>query len=106
MNHFEQVGGILVAIRCLDEGVDIPLINKAVIVSSSQSEREFIQRRGRALRRAPGKNFAYLFDFLMETSDGEILNTKELERLLEFSRDAFNQEPYIRLMYMKEAALH
>ena len=95
--HFTNSGGILLAIRMLDEGVDIPLINKAIIVSSSQSEREFIQRRGRVLRRAQGKYLAELFDFLMLDSQGGVLSENELVRLLHFAEDALNQEPYIKL---------
>ena len=44
----------LVAIRCLDEGVDIPAIQNAVILASSSNPRQFIQRRGRILRQYPG----------------------------------------------------
>jgi superfamily II DNA or RNA helicase len=98
MNHFRNSGGVLVAIRCLDEGVDIPLINKAIIVSSSQSQREFVQRRGRVLRPAPNKYIAHLHDFLMETPTGEILASSELERLIEFAEDALNQEPFTDLV--------
>ena len=47
---------ILVSIRCLDEGVDIPDVSHALILASSQNPRQFIQRRGRVLRRAPGKS--------------------------------------------------
>ena len=46
----------LVAIRCLDEGVDIPAIQTAVILSSSGNPRQFIQRRGRVLRPHPVRN--------------------------------------------------
>ena len=101
LSHYERVGGILLAIRCLDEGVDLPLINKAIIVSSSASPREFIQRRGRILRTHPGKNLAMLFDFLMEDVNGSILMPTELERLTEFAEDAINKEPYIRLKYLR-----
>jgi superfamily II DNA or RNA helicase len=38
----------MIAIRCLDEGVDIPVCDSAILLSSSRSTREFIQRRGRA----------------------------------------------------------
>ena len=44
---FEQSGGVVVAIRCLDEGVDIPATSHALILASSRNPREFIQRRGR-----------------------------------------------------------
>ncbi len=56
---------ILLAIGCLDEGVDIPVCDAAIFVSSSTSERQFIQRRGRVLRKSPGKTRAYVFDYLV-----------------------------------------
>lgn len=55
----------LVAIRCLDEGVDIPAIQTAVILASSGNPRQFIQRRGRVLRPSPGKNRATIFDMIV-----------------------------------------
>ncbi len=55
---------ILLAKRVLDEGVDIPSTREAFIVASSTVEREWIQRRGRILRRHPGKAHAVLHDFL------------------------------------------
>ncbi len=61
-HYFSINGGILVSIRCLDEGVDIPETTHALILASSKNPREFIQRRGRILRKSAGKHFAYLFD--------------------------------------------
>jgi DNA phosphorothioation system restriction enzyme len=57
----------LVAIRCLDEGVDIPSVERAFILSSSSNPKEFVQRRGRVLRqsRATGKKYAYIYDFIV-----------------------------------------
>ena len=55
---------VLTAIRCLDEGVNIPNIQTAFILSSSQNPKEFIQRRGRLLRKAPGKEKAVIYDFV------------------------------------------
>jgi DNA phosphorothioation system restriction enzyme len=55
----------LVAIRCLDEGVDIPETKTAFILASSSNPRQFIQRRGRVLRRAPGKDLAKIHDFIV-----------------------------------------
>ena len=56
---------VLIAIKCLDEGIDIPACDVAVFVSSSTSERQFIQRRGRVLRTAPGKQGAQIYDYLV-----------------------------------------
>ena len=54
----------LVAIRCLDEGVNIPSIKTAFILASSTNPKEYIQRRGRVLRTFPGKKRAVIFDFI------------------------------------------
>lgn len=54
----------LVAIRCLDEGVNIPSIRTAFILASSTNPKEYVQRRGRVLRKSPGKHHAVIFDFI------------------------------------------
>lgn len=54
----------LIAIRCLDEGVNIPSIEKAFILASSTNPKEYVQRRGRVLRLAEGKQHAVIFDFV------------------------------------------
>ena len=60
------VGGLqaLVAIRCLDEGVNIPAIRRAFILASTTNPKEYIQRRGRVLRLSEGKQCAYIYDFI------------------------------------------
>ncbi|BAY20735.1 helicase domain-containing protein [Calothrix sp. NIES-2100] len=88
----------LVAIRCLDEGVDIPAIQTAVILSSSGNPRQFIQRRGRVLRPHPGKERAIIYDMIVlppdldrETIEVERnLLKKELRRFVEFADLADN----------------
>ena len=55
---------VLVAMRCLDEGIDIPEARRGVILASTQNPRQFVQRRGRLLRTAPGKESAELLDVL------------------------------------------
>ncbi|HIK26756.1 MAG: DNA phosphorothioation system restriction enzyme [Oscillatoriaceae bacterium SKW80] len=88
----------LVAIRCLDEGVDIPAIRTAVILASSSNPRQFIQRRGRILRPHPGKERATLYDMIVMPPDlgRETLQVernflrKELRRFLEFADLADN----------------
>ena len=54
----------LVAMRCLDEGVDVPSTQTAYILASSSNPKEFIQRRGRILRKAPGKEHAEIHDLI------------------------------------------
>ncbi|KAB8334990.1 DNA phosphorothioation system restriction enzyme [Scytonema tolypothrichoides VB-61278] len=88
----------LVAIRCLDEGVDIPAIQTAVILASSANPRQFIQRRGRVLRPHPGKERATIFDMIVLPPDLDRktlevernLLRKELLRLVEFADLADN----------------
>lgn len=98
LEYFERRGGVLVAIRCLDEGVDIPSVNRALILASSSNPREFIQRRGRVLRRAPGKYSATVHDALVvpasdaadEVDRLPILRV-EMARATEFARHAQNR---------------
>jgi DNA phosphorothioation system restriction enzyme len=90
----------LVAIHCLDEGVDIPTIQNAVILASTGNPRQFIQRRGRILRPHPSKTHATLFDTIVMPPelDREIwevernLLRKELKRFSEFANLAENAE--------------
>lgn len=65
-NRFKDGNNLqaLVAIKCLDEGVNIPGIRTAFILASSTNPREYIQRRGRILRLAPGKERAVIYDFV------------------------------------------
>ena len=55
---------VITAIRCLDEGVNIPGIKTAFILSSSRNPKEFIQRRGRLLRKSDNKEKAVIYDFV------------------------------------------
>jgi len=55
---------VVTAIKCLDEGVNIPSIRTAFIMASTKNPREFIQRRGRLLRRSPNKDYAEIYDFI------------------------------------------
>lgn len=101
----------LVAIRCLDEGVDIPAIQTAVILSSSGNPRQFIQRRGRVLRPHPSKERATIFDMIVlppdldrETIEVERnLLRKELRRFVEFADLADNAgEARIKLLNLQK----
>lgn len=92
LDHFSLYGGIIVSIKCLDEGVDIPSTTHALILASSKNPREFIQRRGRILRKAEGKNYSYLFDSIVlpnnmsNSSDDKtsIIVKSELSRSIQF----------------------
>ena len=97
LKYFGKNGGILVSIRCLDEGVDIPSTTHALILASSKNPREFIQRRGRILRKFPGKYFAQLYDAIVipEISDKDDVAANsivmaELSRAIQFGEWAEN----------------
>lgn len=94
----------LIAIKCLDEGIDIPNIKTAFILASTTNPREYIQRRGRLLRPAPGKKYAEIYDFItlprnpeetLSLTPNEMAGEKslvynELIRAKEFARLAIN----------------
>jgi superfamily II DNA or RNA helicase len=95
LDRFNTLGGIVVSIRCLDEGVDIPAVSHALILASSRNPREFIQRRGRVLRRAEGKTLAFLHDVIVapharDEGDGRSILAGEIARAIEFGGYAIN----------------
>lgn len=93
---FEQQGGVVVSIRCLDEGVDIPAVSHALILASSKNPREYVQRRGRVLRKFSSKSISHIHDVLVtpifdadEPVETSILEG-ELARAIEFGKHAIN----------------
>ena len=65
-NEFDSGDNLqaLIAIKCLDEGVNIPKIKTAFILASTTNPKEYIQRRGRVLRLAKNKDYAIIYDFI------------------------------------------
>ena len=97
LDWLRDFGGIVVSVKCLDEGVDIPAVTHALILASSQNPRQFIQRRGRVLRKAPDKNQAFIHDAIVvpvsiedEPSQVALLRS-ELARSLSFATSAINK---------------
>ena len=111
---------VVVAIKCLDEGMNIPGIRTAFILASTTNPKEYIQRRGRVLRKAPGKDFAEIYDFVTlprplddvysltkeATSKDLALVRNELERIKEFGRLAMNSMDSHDLIWNIEEAYH
>jgi superfamily II DNA or RNA helicase len=89
----------MIAIRCLDEGIDVPACRLAVFLASSRNPRQFVQRRGRILRRAPGKDKARIVDFVVCLPDQQgddyererTLLKAELGRVAEFASMSLNR---------------
>ena len=101
----------IVAIKCLDEGVNIPSIKTAFILASSTNPKEYIQRRGRVLRKFPGKEYATIYDFITlprpldfvpdegETAKMDLsLIKKEISRMKEFGQISKNPSDADRLI--------
>ena len=93
----------IIAIKCLDEGVNIPSIKTAFILASTTNPKEYIQRRGRVLRLAKDKPYAVIYDFVTLTEPMEDINPynhdfncekalakRELQRIKEFGKIAKN----------------
>lgn len=83
----------LAAIRCLDEGINIPSIKGAMILSSNDDYREFVQRRGRILRTYKDKKYANIYDVVVLPSyDTPKMAEIELRRFYEYARLSINHE--------------
>ena len=106
---------VIVAIKCLDEGVNIPGIKTAFILASTTNPKEYIQRRGRVLRKSPetGKEYAEIFDFVtlprpLEEVSGLTkeqvkrdisLVKNELTRVMEFGQLSMNSMEAQKLIW-------
>ena len=103
LEWFTRFGGVLVSIKCLDEGIDIPAVSHAFILASSQNPRQFIQRRGRVLRKSEGKTLAVIHDAIVVPLDAEnepeqiALLKAEMIRALQFADAALNKGAGTRL---------
>lgn len=93
----------IVAIKCLDEGVNIPSIKTAFILASTTNPKEYIQRRGRVLRLAKNKPYAVIYDFVTLVKPLDEVNPysadynceralakRELARIKEFGEISLN----------------
>lgn len=110
----------IVAIKCLDEGVNIPGIRTAFILASTTNPKEYIQRRGRVLRKADNKPYAEIYDFVTlprELDSVSALTTEqaqrdlslvknELARIKEFGRLSMNSMVANNLIWDIQEAYH
>jgi superfamily II DNA or RNA helicase len=98
----------LLAMKCLDEGVDIPQTQFAIFCSSTGNPRQYIQRRGRVLRYYGKKEFAHIYDMIVkpafDTTDTDPKQYKlersillnELKRLVNFAVLAENKDDSLK----------
>jgi superfamily II DNA or RNA helicase len=93
---------VLTAMKCLDEGIDVKRTEAAIFCASTSNPRQFIQRRGRILRKHPEKKIAYIYDMVVvpevldkNFSDSLIMERSilqnELSRVREFASMAENK---------------
>jgi superfamily II DNA or RNA helicase len=88
----------LVSLKVLDEGVDVPVCNKAFILASTRNPRQYVQRRGRVLRPHPSKSKSIIYDFVVLPAPGaanlasETLVKAELARVDNFCMLARNRK--------------
>jgi superfamily II DNA or RNA helicase len=110
LNKFaESKYQVLIAMKCLDEGVDIPPAREAVLMASSSNPREYIQRIGRVIRRYKGKREATIYDFLIIPSFNQLplelmkiewnIFNKELIRCEEIGKIALNKVQALNSIY-------
>jgi superfamily II DNA or RNA helicase len=92
LNFFQKFGGIMLSIDMLTEGVDIPSVDHCLLIASSQSMREYIQRRGRVLRlnKKKSKPFAEIWDLIVVNEEQKAVNSAEVDRAEEFVRFSLN----------------
>ena len=99
---------ILIAMKCLDEGVDIPPARTAIIMASSGNPREYIQRIGRVVRRYLDKKEAVIYDFLVVPNRNKLseeakkienkIFEKEYQRFIEIAQTSINSVSAVQLI--------
>ena len=84
---------VLVGIKCLDEGIDIPNARIALLMANSTNPREYVQRVGRVIRQAPDKEVSVIYDFIaVPNTPGSNpgLIEKEGRRAAQIAKNAIN----------------
>ena len=101
---------VIVAIKCMDEGIDIPSARCGIIMASSTNPREYVQRIGRIIRQDGHKSFATLYDMVVEPEHDVIQDDdlkkiekkvyeKEMARISDLSEEAINRAQVVCEVY-------
>lgn len=97
----------IVAIKCMDEGIDIPTADVGILMASSTNPREYVQRIGRIIRQSPNKHSAELYDICVDTLHfvgddyAELerkIRAKEQIRLKEIAANAINSIDALKII--------
>ena len=94
----------IVAIKCLDEGVDIPSAQTAFFISNNTDPREYVQRLGRVLRldEESGKKRSEIYDYIVMPPQ-DVVYENEMDRRI--ARNMIKNE-LIRARFFNELALN
>ncbi|MDD3746871.1 MAG: DEAD/DEAH box helicase family protein [Anaerostipes sp.] len=101
---------VLVAIKCLDEGIDIPSAKNAILMASSTNPREYVQRIGRVIRQAPNKKDANIWDITIRPCADKLavpelqefekqICEKEKARIFDISENAKNNTEALKILF-------
>lgn len=88
----------LVAMKVLDEGIDVPVCKTAFILASTRNPRQYVQRRGRVLRKSNSTSTALIVDFIVlpnkdaNSKIGDGLRSAELDRVNDFMSTCANYD--------------
>jgi len=98
----------ILAMKVLDEGLDIPFAEREIIISSSSNPKQYIQRAGRILRKSEHKKIAEIYDIIIYADLEKIsfeLNqieknviSNEIKRAMYFCNSARNKYECIKLI--------
>ncbi len=83
---------VILGIKCLDEGIDVTTARVAILMASSTNPREYIQRVGRVIRPAPGKEISEIYDFIVLDDQGAPLLDNAKKRVALIAGNAQNYE--------------
>lgn len=102
-NHQLQM---ILSIKCLDEGIDIPNARTAILMSNGRNPREYIQRIGRVIRQSPGKKVSQIYDFIVYEPDDMKIIEKEAKRAEIIASNAVNYNEVIRMFGERGVSLN
>ena len=98
---------VLLGIKCLDEGIDIPNARIAILMASSTNPREYVQRVGRVIRAKAGKPPSIIYDMIVtpeDSSESEHILQKEAVRANLIAQDAINYEE-VKQLFLREGVI-
>ena len=97
---------VVLGIKCMDEGIDVTTARVAILMASSTNPREYIQRVGRVIRPAPGKELSEIYDFIVLDDQSIPLLQNEKRRVSLIAENAQNYGEIYQLFSEKGVDLN